>query len=121
MIDYEYLLDDDFLSVPDIEPFHGGFAVQRDSAGERHIIGGIAADNILGSLDSLPQHYKEAFVLYQYLYTPQSIIFPDQKTEDKWEAMQQMKKQYSNADQRRLKLYENYRDTYWYYYEYGEE
>ena len=85
------------------------------------MVGGIAADNILGSLDSLPQHYKEAFVLYQYLYTPQSVIFPDQKTEDKWEAMQQMKKQYSNADQRRLKLYENYRDTYWYYYEYGEE
>ncbi len=72
-------------------------------------------------IDSLPQHYKEALVLFQQRHSDKTIIFPDQKTEDRWEAMEQMKSQYTDPEVRRLKLYENYRDTYWYYYDYGAQ
>lgn len=73
------------------------------------------------SIDSLPQHYKEALVLFQQRYSDKPVFFPDQKTEDRWEAMEQMKSEYADPEVRRLKLYEKYHDTYWYYYDYGAQ
>ena len=80
-----------------------------------------APENSGYDVEKLPHHYKEALILYQEKFSKQPLVFTDQKTEDEWEGMQQLKGQYTDPKVRRLKLYEQYRNNYWYYYEYGSE
>jgi hypothetical protein len=77
----------------------------------------LAADSIVGSL---PRYYREALVLYQHINANPSTAFNDSALEEEWQAVQELKEQYAAPRERQLKLFEKYRDTYWYYYEYGD-
>lgn len=80
-----------------------------------HPEGGSAEDpHPLSDSENLPRHYREALVLYHHLRATLTDSLPDKE----WQAFQQLKEQHTTPRQRQLKLFENYRDTYWYYYEY---
>jgi hypothetical protein len=73
------------------------------------------------SLHRLPRYYREALVLYQHLRADPAAICGDSLPDENWQQLQQLKEQYANPRERQLKLFENCRDTYWYYYEYGQK
>ncbi len=68
----------------------------------------------------LPRHYREALVLYAHKHSagagrdvPQMV---DDEMEQEWQQMQQLKSQYPEGSAQQLKMLEQYRHTYWYYY-----
>ena len=73
------------------------------------------------STQSLPRHYREALILYKHLKAKPTAISSDSLHDEDWKNLQQLKEQYANPRERQLKVFENFRNTYWYYYEYGEK
>ena len=64
---------------------------------------------------TLPRHYREALVLYAHKH-PGKVAFRDDSLESEWLKMKELEKQYPGESQRRVKMLENYRNTYWRYY-----
>ncbi len=68
--------------------------------------------------DHLPKHYREALLLYARSTSHPVVVYRHAVTEEDWRNFQELKNQYSDPTERKVKVSEQYRDTYWYYYEY---
>lgn len=66
--------------------------------------------------DSLPQHYKEALVLYQHMRSKPITAYNNPVLETDFSDMRKMMKQCSSAKEKNMQMWANYRNTYWYYY-----
>ena len=68
--------------------------------------------------DQLPKHYREALVLYTHLRSHPVVVYHHAVTDEDWRNLQDLERQYPDPSERKIKVFEQYRDTYWYYYEY---
>lgn len=68
--------------------------------------------------DQLPKHYREALVLYTHLRSHPVVVYHNAVTDEDWRNLQDLERQYPDPSERKVKVFEQYRDTYWYYYEY---
>lgn len=68
--------------------------------------------------DYLPKHYREALLLYAHSTSHPVVVYRHAVTEEDWRNYQELKKQYTDPTECKVKLFEQYRDTYWYYFEY---
>ena len=68
--------------------------------------------------DSLPKHYREALTLYTHLRSNPLFVYRSAVTEEDFNNFREMEREYKNPSERKGKLGEQYRGTYWYYYEY---
>ena len=68
--------------------------------------------------DHLPKHYREALVLYAHSTSHPVVLYHHAVTEEDWRNLQELERQYSLESERKGKVEEQYRGTYWYYYEY---
>ena len=69
--------------------------------------------------DQLPKHYREALVLYSHLRSHPVVVYHNAVTEEDWRNLQELERQYPDPSERRVKVGEQFRDTYWFYYEYN--
>ena len=67
--------------------------------------------------DSLPKHYREALILYSRLRSKPVVVYHHVMDED-YDNLQELEKGYPNQTERKGKVEEHYRGTYWYYYWY---
>ena len=68
--------------------------------------------------DSLPKHYREALTLYTHLRSHPVIVYHYPVMDEDYDNLQELEKQYPRQSERHVKVEEQYRGTYWYYYEY---
>ena len=68
--------------------------------------------------DHLPKHYREALLLYSHSTSYPVVVYHHAVTEEDWRNYQELKRLYSDPTERMVKVSEQYRDTYWFYYEY---
>ena len=66
----------------------------------------------------LPKHYREALTLYMHSRSNPSVHFKVPVTEEDYANYQELKQQYQDSLERKTRVSEEYRGTYWYYYEY---
>ncbi len=71
--------------------------------------------------DSLPIHYREALTLYTHLRATPYIVYHNNVMDTDYEDMQNLEKQFGSHEERKLAVYRQYSNTYWWYYEYGEQ
>ena len=69
-------------------------------------------------IDHLPRHYREAMTLYTHLRSKPVIIYHNSVMDEDWKNLQELEAKYPDATERKGKVEEQYRGTYWYYYEY---
>lgn len=67
----------------------------------------------------LPRHYREALVLYQHMRMNPIVVYHETVTEVDWENLRQMMDECADDAERKLRVFDKYRDSYWYYYYYG--
>jgi len=68
--------------------------------------------------DDLPKHYREALVLYTHSTSHPVFVYHHAVTEEDWRNLQELERQYPDPTERKVKVAEQYQDTYWYYFEY---
>ena len=68
--------------------------------------------------DSLPRHYREALTLYTHLKTRPVVVYHQTVMDVDYNNLQELEKKYPLASERKGKVEEQYRGTYWYYYKY---
>ena len=66
----------------------------------------------------LPKHYREALTLYMHSRSNPSVHFKVPVTEEDYANYQELKQQYQDPMERKTRVSEEYRGTYWYYFEY---
>jgi hypothetical protein len=66
----------------------------------------------------LPQHYKEALILYKHQRVNPSLIYSDPVLDEDWENFRQLSSLYPEPMERRLHVFDHYFGSYWYYYFY---
>lgn len=71
--------------------------------------------------DSLPMHYKEALVMYNHMRTTPTVVYRNMVVDTDYEDLQRMESESANEKERRLKAFDNYYGTYWWYYEYSNK
>ena len=76
-----------------------------------------AKSDTLDALD-LPRHYREAMTLYTHLRANPVATYRNSVMEEDWQNLQELEARYPDPVERKGKVEESYRDTYWYYYEY---
>lgn len=69
-------------------------------------------------MDRLPRHYREALTLYTHLRSNPVMVYHHPVMDEDWDNLQELEAQYPDATERKGKVEEQYRGTYWYYYEY---
>jgi hypothetical protein len=69
-------------------------------------------------IDRLPKHYREAMTLYTHLRSHPVVIYHNSVMDEDWKNLQELEAQYPDLTERKGKVEEQYRGTYWYYYEY---
>jgi hypothetical protein len=69
-------------------------------------------------IDQLPRHYREAMTLYTHLRSRPVVIYQNSVMDEDWKNLQELEAKYPDATERKGKVEEQYRGTYWYYYEY---
>lgn len=69
-------------------------------------------------IDRLPRHYREAMTLYTHLRSNPVIVYHHTVMDEDWDNLQDLESQYPDKTERQGKVEEQYRGTYWYYYEY---
>lgn len=69
-------------------------------------------------IDRLPRHYREAMTLYTHLRLRPVVIYQNSVMDEDWKNLQELEAKYPDATERKGKVEEQYRATYWYYYEY---
>ena len=69
-------------------------------------------------MDSLPKHYREALTLYTRLRSKPIVVYHNAVMDEDWRNMQELEAQYADFSERKGKVEEQYRGTYWYYYKY---
>ena len=71
------------------------------------------------SLDNqLPKHYREALTLYCHLRSKPILSYSVPVVEEDFRNLQELERQYPDPQERKVKVSEQYRGTYWYYYRY---
>ncbi|WP_036913653.1 DUF6057 family protein [Prevotella sp. FD3004] len=68
--------------------------------------------------DSLPKHYREALTLYTHTRSRPLVVYHHAVMDEDYDNLMQLEKQYPDKSERRVKVEEQYRGTYWYYYKY---
>ncbi len=66
----------------------------------------------------LPKYYREALTLYTHSRSNPLVVFRVPVTEEDYANYQDMKRQYQDSTERKTRVSEEYRGTYWYYFEY---
>ena len=69
--------------------------------------------------DQLPKHYREALVLYSHLRSNPVVVYRHSVTEEDWRNLQELERQYPDPSERKVKVAEDFQNTYWYFYEYN--
>ncbi len=69
-------------------------------------------------MDQLPCHYREAMTLYTHLRSNPVLVYHHAVMDEDWGNLQELEAQYPDETERKGKVEEQYRGTYWYYYEY---
>lgn len=70
--------------------------------------------------DSLPRHYREALTLYTHLRSHPVVVYHQTVMDVDYSNLRELEKKYPQLTERKGKVEEQYRNTYWYYYEYGK-
>ena len=70
--------------------------------------------------EKLPKHYREALTLYTHLRSNPLFAYQYSVTEEDFDNFRAMEQEYPSLSERKGKVGEQYRDTYWYYYGYGQ-
>ena len=68
--------------------------------------------------DSLPKHYREALTLYTHLRSRPVVVYHDNVMDEDYDNLSELERQYPDKTERKVKVEEHYRGTYWYYYRY---
>ena len=68
--------------------------------------------------DHLPKHYREALVLYTHSRSNPVVVYHHAVTDEDWRNLQELEKRFPDATERKGRVEEQYRGTYWYYYRY---
>ena len=68
--------------------------------------------------DSLPKHYREALTLYTHMRTHPKVVYHNAVMDEDYDNFQELERDYKDAIERKGKVEEKYRETYWYYYKY---
>ena len=66
----------------------------------------------------LPKHYREALTLYMHSRSNPLVLFKVPVMEEDYANYQELKKQYQDPMERKTRVSEEYRGTYWYFFEY---
>jgi hypothetical protein len=66
----------------------------------------------------LPKHYREALTLYCHSRSNPVVTYSVPVVEEDFANYQELKKQYQDPMERKTRVSEEYRGTFWYYYEY---
>ena len=66
----------------------------------------------------LPRHYQEALVLYRHLRTNPAIVYQNPVIDEDWDNMKQLETEYPLPSERKFRVFDRYRGSYWYYYFY---
>lgn len=69
-------------------------------------------------IDRLPKHYREAMTLYTHLRSNPIQVYHNSVMDEDWNNLQELEAQYPDKTERKGKVEEKYRGTYWYYYKY---
>lgn len=69
-------------------------------------------------IDHLPKHYREAMTLYTHLRSKPVVVYRNSVMDEDWRNLQELEAKYPDPTERKGKVEEHYRGTYWYYYEY---
>ena len=69
-------------------------------------------------IDGLPKHYREAMTLYTHLRSKPIVVYHNAVMDEDWKNLQELEAQYPDFSERKGRVEEQYRGTYWYYYEY---
>ena len=69
-------------------------------------------------IDALPKHYREAMILYTRSRSKPILVYHNAVMDEDWRNLQELEAQYPDFSERKGKVEEQYRGTYWYYYEY---
>lgn len=70
------------------------------------------------NIDRLPRHYREAMSLYTHLRSKPVVVYRNSVMDEDWRNLQELEAQYPDTTERKGRVEEHYRGTYWYYYEY---
>ena len=68
--------------------------------------------------DKLPRYYREALILYNHLRSNPKILYHDSVLDTDYADLQELEKQFPERKARQMAVFNQYEDTYWYYYEY---
>lgn len=68
---------------------------------------------------TLPRHYREALTLYTHSRSNPSVVFRDDVMDTDFNDLQALEKLHPDMLERRLAVFDQYKGTYWWYYEYG--
>lgn len=68
--------------------------------------------------DKLPRYYREALIQYSHLRSHPAIVYHDNVMDTDYQDMQELERQYPSRRARQMAVFQQYEDTYWYYYEY---
>lgn len=66
----------------------------------------------------LPKHYREALTLYTHSRSNPSVVYRVPEVEENYANYQELKKQYRDPMEQKTRVSEEYRGTYWYFYDY---
>ena len=69
-------------------------------------------------IDRLPRHYREAMTLYTHLRSKPVVVYHNSVMDEDWKNLQELEAEYADLTERKGRVEEHYRGTYWYYYEY---
>lgn len=68
--------------------------------------------------ENLPKHYREALTLYTHLRANPLFVYQEPVTEEDFGNLRELEQTYPTLTERKGRVGEQYRGTYWYYYEY---
>ncbi|MBQ9215424.1 MAG: hypothetical protein IJ159_01560 [Prevotella sp.] len=68
--------------------------------------------------DNLPKHYREALILYTHMRSHPVVVYHEPVMEEDYSNLQELEKQYPDFMERKGKVEDIYRETYWYYFTY---
>jgi hypothetical protein len=89
---------------------------------DKNIDGFVASLPEYYSVDNaLPKHYREALTLYTHLRSNPSIVYHEAVMDEDWDNFQELQKQYPMLSERKGKVADRYRSSYWYYYYYANK
>ena len=69
----------------------------------------------------LPRHYREALILYTHLRSQPITVYHEPVMDEDYKNLKELEKQYPDYMERKGKVEDLYRGTYWYYYDYEKK